>query len=73
MLPCAEPTLPPKAKLDAVPVGDGEGDGEDVAVLVGLGDGEDVAVLVGDGEGDGEDVAVLVGVSSPWVWPELSV
>jgi hypothetical protein len=47
MLPCAEPTLPPKAKLDAVPVG--------------------------DGEGDGEDVAVLVGVSSPWVWPELSV
>jgi hypothetical protein len=62
--------LPPKAKPDAVPVGDGE----DVGVLVGdgEGDGEDVAVLVGLGDGDGEEAAVLVWVSSPWVWPELS-
>ena len=76
MLPWAWPTLPPKAKPGAVPVEEGDGDGEDVGVLVGdgEGDGEDVAVLVGEGDGDGEDVAVPVWVSSsPWVLPELSV
>ena len=76
MLPWTWPTLPPKAKPDAVLVGEGDDDGEDVGVLVGdgEGDGEDVAVLVGEGDGDGEDVAVLVWVSSsPWVLPELSV